>query len=100
MHVSRRSVHVHCHSVISRFCGIITKYSVLFCVTGKWHLGTQPGHHPLDKGFHSYLGVPYSLDMGCADPPGANLPPCPACPEGKVVQILNEIDWNRDALHI
>lgn len=72
----------------------------LFCVTGKWHLGTRPGHHPLDKGFHSYLGVPYSVDMGCADPPGANLPPCPACPEGKVVQKLNEIGWNRDALHV
>jgi hypothetical protein len=55
----------------------------LFFVTGKWHLGTRPGHHPLDKGFDSYLGVPYSVDMGCADPPGANLPPCPACPEGK-----------------
>jgi len=38
--------------------------------------------------------------MGCADPPGANLPPCPACPEGKVVQKLNEFGWNRDALHI
>jgi len=72
----------------------------LFCVTGKWHLGTRPGHHPLDKGFHSYLGVPYSVDMGCADPPGANLPPCPACPEGKVVQKLNEIGWNRDTLHV
>ena len=70
---------------------IIETTLFLFCVTGKWHLGTRPGHHPLDKGFHSYLGVPYSVDMGCADPPGSNLPPCAACPEGKVVQKLNEI---------
>ncbi|KAJ9578501.1 hypothetical protein L9F63_005230 [Diploptera punctata] len=52
---------------------------------GKWHLGTRKGHHPLDKGFQSYLGVPYSLDMGCADPPGANIPACPACPEDNSV---------------
>nr|CAD7432474.1 unnamed protein product [Timema monikensis] len=31
---------------------------------GKWHLGTTAGHHPIDKGFTSYLGVPYSVDMG------------------------------------
>ncbi|KAK7870334.1 hypothetical protein R5R35_003721 [Gryllus longicercus] len=47
---------------------------------GKWHLGLQPGHHPLDKGFDKYLGVPYSIDMGCTDSPAANLPPCPTCP--------------------
>ncbi|PNF43815.1 Arylsulfatase G [Cryptotermes secundus] len=52
---------------------------------GKWHLGTRPGHHPLDKGFHSYLGVPYSVDMGCADPPGMNFPLCPGCPEDNSV---------------
>ncbi|KDR24307.1 Arylsulfatase G [Zootermopsis nevadensis] len=56
---------------------------------GKWHLGTQPGHHPLDKGFHSYLGVPYSLDMGCSDPPGANVPLCPACPEENSVYLYD-----------
>lgn len=47
---------------------------------GKWHLGTRPGFHPLDRGFDEYLGVPYSIDMGCATPPGLNLPPAHACP--------------------
>ncbi|XP_049947378.1 arylsulfatase G-like [Schistocerca serialis cubense] len=54
---------------------------------GKWHLGTQPGHQPLDKGFQTYLGIPYSVDMGCADPPGANYPSCPACPYGNVSRM-------------
>ncbi|XP_069685122.1 arylsulfatase G-like [Periplaneta americana] len=58
---------------------------------GKWHLGTKPGHHPLDKGFQSYLGVPYSVDMGCADPPGANLPYCPACPHENSVDLYEPI---------
>ncbi|XP_047107537.1 arylsulfatase G-like isoform X2 [Schistocerca piceifrons] len=52
---------------------------------GKWHLGTSPGHHPIDKGFQAYLGIPYSIDMGCTDPPGANLPACPPCPHENMV---------------
>jgi hypothetical protein len=82
-----------------KFCiiHIIWEVRTRLFVTGKWHLGTRPGHHPLDRGFHSYLGVPYSLDMGCADPPGANLPLCPACPEGKVVWKL-ESNWQGESL--
>ncbi|MGI6315295.1 MAG: sulfatase [Christensenellales bacterium] len=34
------------------------------CMVGKWHLGDQPGHLPTDFGFDSYLGLPYSNDMG------------------------------------
>ncbi|KAG8224496.1 hypothetical protein J437_LFUL004978 [Ladona fulva] len=49
---------------------------------GKWHLGLTKGHHPLDHGFQSYLGVPYSLDMGCTNPPGVNIPMCPGCEMG------------------
>jgi arylsulfatase/arylsulfatase A len=30
---------------------------------GKWHLGDRPGHLPLDQGFDTYFGVPYSNDM-------------------------------------
>lgn len=33
---------------------------------GKWHLGDQKGHLPLDHGFDEYLGIPYSNDMGLA----------------------------------
>ena len=30
------------------------------------HLGTTPGFHPTYRGFDQYLGVPYSVDMGCS----------------------------------
>ena len=30
---------------------------------GKWHLGHQPGYLPTQRGFDSYFGVPYSVDM-------------------------------------
>jgi arylsulfatase A len=32
------------------------------CV-GKWHLGHMPEYLPTNRGFDSYLGVPYSVDM-------------------------------------
>lgn len=35
------------------------------CV-GKWHLGDQPPFLPTAQGFDSYLGIPYSNDMGTA----------------------------------
>jgi arylsulfatase A-like enzyme len=31
---------------------------------GKWHLGQQQQFLPSSRGFDSYLGVPYSVDMG------------------------------------
>jgi arylsulfatase A len=33
---------------------------------GKWHLGDQPEFLPTRQGFDSYLGIPYSNDMGTA----------------------------------
>eukprot|EP00047_Mylnosiga_fluctuans_P012367 m.25635 g.25635 ORF g.25635 m.25635 type:complete len:452 (+) comp4191_c0_seq1:2-1357(+) len=47
---------------------------------GKWHLGHNPPHHPTYRGFESYLGVPYSLDMGCVNCPNENRPPELPCP--------------------
>lgn len=65
----------------------------LYCalrLSSRWHLGTANGHHPIDRGFDSYVGLPYSNDMGCSscpaitfwdtkqDKPGL----CPACAHG------------------
>ncbi len=33
-------------------------------IIGKWHLGDQPQHLPLNYGFDKYYGIPYSNDMG------------------------------------
>jgi arylsulfatase A-like enzyme len=31
---------------------------------GKWHLGQQDKFLPTSRGFDSYLGIPFSQDMG------------------------------------
>lgn len=46
---------------------------------GKWHLGHLDTYHPNDRGFDHYLGVPYSLDMGCLDYTGYSHPSQPSC---------------------
>jgi arylsulfatase A-like enzyme len=33
------------------------------CCVGKWHLGTESGYRPMDRGFDDYFGIPYSNDM-------------------------------------
>ena len=35
---------------------------------GKWHLGHHPGFLPTRHGFDHYFGIPYSNDMGRAEP--------------------------------
>lgn len=35
-------------------------------VVGKWHLGARRIYLPANRGFDSYLGIPYSDDMGDA----------------------------------
>lgn len=49
-------------------------------IIGKWHLGHAPGFHPTYRGFDEYLGLPYSVDMGCVNVPAANIPPQAPCP--------------------
>jgi arylsulfatase A len=48
---------------------------------GKWHLGWQKPYLPLNHGFDSYFGIPYSNDMSPATQPGnpvfKDAPPTP-----------------------
>ena len=56
-------------------------------MVGKWHCGTMGGFRPTDRGFDSYFGIPYSIDMGCAAQPSLlgwdcaarRVMVCPAC---------------------
>ena len=50
------------------------------CVSSR-HLGTVPPFHPSFRGFDEYLGVPFSIDMGCVDGHPANYPPPTPCPK-------------------
>lgn len=46
---------------------------------GKHHLGHASQYHPTFRGFERYLGVPYSVDMGCTTVPGADHPARKKC---------------------
>ena len=50
-------------------------------IHGKWHLGHVPPFHASYRGFDEYIGVPFSIDMGCTDNPGADYPPLKVCPK-------------------
>ena len=59
---------------------------------GKWHLGDHPDFLPLNNGFDSYFGIPYSNDMS-PDPrnnprPNARVhPPLPLIRDSVVVEL-------------
>ena len=48
-------------------------------MVGKWHLGSAPGCLPADRGFDSWLGMPYSHEEGYPGPAPESLvwPPTP-----------------------
>lgn len=63
-------------------------------IVGKWHLGHLPEFLPLNYGFDSFLGIPYSNDMG-KEPPfstrdgksfSTNNPPLPLYRDEKVLE--------------
>jgi arylsulfatase G len=45
---------------------LLKQASYRTAAVGKWHLGTMPGFHPTYRGFDKYVGIPYSVDMGCS----------------------------------
>jgi arylsulfatase A len=57
------------------------------CV-GKWHIGDQPEFLPLNFGFDSYFGLPYSNDMGMQTGKAVSwkCPPLPLLQDHEVIQ--------------
>ena len=49
---------------------ILKSRSYATAAVGKWHLGVLPEYLPMNQGFDSYFGIPYSNDM---DQTGGNL---------------------------
>lgn len=56
-------------------------------MVGKWHMGHHDAFQPTVRGFQSWLGLPYSGDMGCLDTTPASCKPdvnrslsTPVCP--------------------
>ena len=45
---------------------VLKKAGYATACIGKWHLGDQPEFLPTAQGFDSYMGIPYSNDMGLA----------------------------------
>ena len=45
----------------------------------QWHLGHAREFHPTFRGFDEYVGVPYSIDMGCVNSPSQNRPQDAPC---------------------
>ena len=62
-------------------------------VFGKWHLGDQPEHLPLEHGFDEYFGIPYSNDMWPGNLKGHRhtkepYTPLPVIRDGRVVAYV------------
>lgn len=63
---------------------------------GKWHLGDQPEFLPLNQGFDTYYGIPYSNDMWPESRASENwkIPPTPlpVLENNEVVGIVNTME--------
>jgi arylsulfatase len=59
-------------------------------IVGKWHLGSLPQYLPLNYGFDTYFGIPYSGDMGKVGPTPKikerGMPPLPLYRNEKVIE--------------
>ncbi|KAH8048684.1 sulfuric ester hydrolase [Aureococcus anophagefferens] len=55
---------------------------------GKWHLGQREAYLPASRGFDSYLGIPFSDDMGAA---------LSDCGNGTTIPATVTGDWSRAA---
>jgi arylsulfatase A len=57
---------------------------------GKWHLGDQPEFLPLNHGYDTYLGIPYSEDMLPGIDRNRPWPPLPLIQDSKVIEAPTE----------
>ena len=55
-------------------------------LVGKWHCGDQEEFMPLNHGFDSYYGLPYSNDMGMSEKRKGKYPPLPLIKDSEVIQ--------------
>ncbi len=54
---------------------------------GKWHLGTRAVFHPLNNGFHDWLGIPYSNDNTKYHPVlSDSMPPLPLYDHRRIIE--------------
>ena len=60
-----RCIHPHAHVLILPQTHALT--STCPHTAGKWHLGHNAPYSPTYRGFDTYLGLPFSGDMGCID---------------------------------
>jgi arylsulfatase A len=66
---------------------LLQKRGYATAIIGKWHLGHLPPYLPTRHGFQSYLGIPYSNDMGI-DPVNARFASDAVFREGKTAAMV------------
>jgi len=59
-------------------------------IFGKWHLGHLPPFLPLQHGFDTWHGIPYSNDMGPDNPNNKRWKELPTFHDGEVVEINSD----------
>jgi len=70
-------------------------------IFGKWHLGDHPDFMPLNQGFDTYYGIPYSNDMWPLHPqqgPVFNFGPLPLYEDDRIIDTLTDQSFLTKAL--